>query len=381
MEYFDVSGLVGKAVKVVHVIIGLNVGGAELMLKRLIESCREQPSIEHSVISLTDLGVLGEQLIDQGILVHCLEMKSIRKVPVAFFKLRKFIAQVRPDVVQTWMYHSDFLGGLAAKSLGIDKIYWNVRNTKLSGRGFRNLLFRRVCALFSYLVPKNIVYVSNSAKNEHVAAGYAKNKSIVINNGFDVELFSFRKSARNEKRAEWNIANNDFLVCSIGRYAEAKDHITFIRSVKKVISENPKIYGLIVGKGVVGNGVLMNEIGIHGDKFILLESQSDISGVLSACDLFCLHSITEGFPNVLGEAMSVGLPCITTRAGDAELILNNKQFTCDVGDSDDIAKKIMLVYDMTPNERMALGSANRARVVNNYSLSSVVDKYMDLYNS
>lgn len=381
MECFDVSGLARKTVKIVHVIIGLNVGGAELMLKRLIESCSNQINIEHTVISLTDQGVLGKQLSSQGIAVYCLGMRSISKVPITFFKLRKLLGQLRPDVVQTWMYHSDFIGGLAAKSLGINKIYWNVRNTKLSGRGFGNFIFRKACAFFSYLVPKHVIYVSNSAKDEHISAGYAKYKSIVIYNGFDVETFSFQKSSRDKIRNEWGVPENDFLVCSIGRYADAKDHITFIKSLKIAMSKKNNILAVIVGKGIPDNKSLLEEIGGFGDRLILLNSRDDIPAVLSACDLFCLHSITEGFPNVLGEAMSVGLPCITTRAGDAELILNNKHLTCDIGNSHDIARKIVEVSEMTLADLKKLGEANRNRIVKNYSLSSVVDKYTSLYNS
>jgi glycosyltransferase involved in cell wall biosynthesis len=373
--------LAGKAVKIVHIIIGLNVGGAELMLKRLIESHSNQINVEHTVISLTDHGVLGEQLSSQGVVVYCLGMRSITKVPIAFFKLRRLINQLKPDVVQTWMYHSDFIGGLAAKSLGINKIYWNVRNTKLSGRGFGNFIFRKSCAFFSYFIPKNIIYVSNSAKDEHVSAGYVKSKSVVINNGFDVQYFSFQKSSRDKIRNEWGVAENDFLVCSIGRYADAKDHVTFIKSLKIAMSKKNNIFAVIVGKDIPGNKYLLEEIGRFNDRFILLNSRNDIPAVLSACDLFCLHSITEGFPNVLGEAMSVGLPCITTRAGDAELILNNKKLTCDVGNSHDIAEKIVEVSEMALADLKELGEANRNRVVNNYSLSSVVDKYTGLYNS
>lgn len=380
MEYFNVSGLVRKTMKVTHVIIGLNIGGAELMLKRLIESHLDRPDIEHSVISLTDMGVLGEQLTKQGVPVYCLGMSSSMKGPVTFFKLRKLLKKLRPDAVQTWMYHSDFLGGLAARSVGIKRIFWNVRNTKLTGRGAANYIFRKICAFLSHLIPEKVVYVSSSAYVEHTSSGYAKGNAIIISNGFDVRKLSFNKNSRKEIRDHWKLADECFLVCSIGRYAAAKDHLTFIKAMKMAMAANSRVFAVIVGRGVSGSSVLRGEIDDFEDRFILSETRDDIPEVLSAADMFCLHSITEGFPNVLGEAMSVGLPCVTTRAGDAELILNNINLTCDVGDYKCISNKVLFLAEMTLSERQKFGVDNRNRIIDNYSLSSVIEKYLMLYN-
>ncbi|WP_256584453.1 glycosyltransferase [Pseudomonas sp. SWI6] len=121
--------------KVLHVIVGLNVGGAELMLKRLIESQKKLPGYVHSVISLTDPGVIGPQLISQGISVRCLGMKGLLGLPKAFFCLLTEMRKFRPDIVQTWMYHADFLGGLAARLAGVRSVIWGVRTTDLERGG------------------------------------------------------------------------------------------------------------------------------------------------------------------------------------------------------------------------------------------------------
>lgn len=366
--------------KVVHVIVGLNVGGAELMLKRLIIASNSLYEIKHEVISLTDAGVVGEEISRHGIPVHELKVKGYLGFFCAFFKLYFLLRKLKPDVIHTWMYHSDFLGGLAAKMQGIKRIFWGVRNTKLSGRGVGNYAFRKLCSMLSYVVPQKIIFVSNSAMKEHLSEGYAKKKAKVIGNGFDTEVFVFDREEREKIREEWGVSDQDFLVSSIGRYAQAKDHLTFIRAMKKVIHLNPSVYAVIVGRGVPGNRALICEISGVESNFIFLESRTDVASVLSACDMFCLHSITEGFPNVLGEAMSVGLPCVTTRAGDAETILSNAALTCDPGDHLCIASKITDVLNMTHSERLSLGSSNRNRIVEKYSLKSVIDAYYSLYN-
>src|SRR5690554_3869677 len=115
--------------KIIHIIIGLNVGGAELMLKRLVLASQEKGKFQHEVISLTDLGVIGCDLRKAGIPVHILNMKSVLSLLKTYFSLKKLLKQLKPDVVQTWMYHADFIGGLAAKSLGVDNIIWGIRNS------------------------------------------------------------------------------------------------------------------------------------------------------------------------------------------------------------------------------------------------------------
>lgn len=120
-------------VKVIHVIAGLKkVGGAELMLKRLIETQNGGSEFEHSIISLSDLGEFGQGLIEAGISVDVLGMTSMRDMPRVLLRLIGIFRERRPDIVQTWMYHSDLLGGLAARMAGIGGIIWGVRTTMSS---------------------------------------------------------------------------------------------------------------------------------------------------------------------------------------------------------------------------------------------------------
>ena len=140
MEHSYVPGVVRETVRVVHIIIGLNIGGAELMLKRLIESHNTNNTIKHFVISLTNMGPVGRQLMDTGIAVYSLGITNIINVPFAFFELRSLLVKIKPDIVQTWMYHADFFGGIVAKSIGCDNILWNVRSTNIHKGGSLSLI-------------------------------------------------------------------------------------------------------------------------------------------------------------------------------------------------------------------------------------------------
>lgn len=363
--------------KILHIIIGLNVGGAELMLKRLVEGLDGKDGMQHSVISLTDLGPVGKQLQDSGISVTALGMKSAVSLPSTFYKLRRELKKQQPDIVQTWMYHADFLGGLAAKSIGINKVIWNVRNTHLSSSGKLNFIFRKSCAALSSRVPYEVVYVSYSAQTAHLKAGYTSDKGIVIGNGFDTNKYFFSEESRNKYRAELNLESDEIAVFSVGRYAPAKDHLTFIKAICEASKGNKKIKGVLVGRDIDLENFNLSDT--EKKKFLVLGEKKDIAGLLSAADVFCLHSITEGFPNVLGEAMSVGLPCITTKAGDAGLILSNKKYTVETGGFLLIARLIIELSEESISNRRVIGNNNREEILKCFSLETILNKYLALY--
>ena len=176
---------------IIHVIVGLNVGGAELMLKRLILSSLDNPNYQHSVISLTELGVIGRQLQKEGVSVIALNMESIISLPNIFLKLRSEIKKQNPSIVQTWMYHADFLGGIAAKSLDIDNIVWGIRTTDVTLGGSKSTVaLRKLCALLSYIIPKRVVCAADAGRKIHERIGYDASKMNVIHNGFQPAVFA-----------------------------------------------------------------------------------------------------------------------------------------------------------------------------------------------
>lgn len=365
--------------KIVHIIIGLNVGGAELMLKRLVLNSSQKGQFEHVVISLTDRGVIGADLQSQGIKVYSLRMRSALSIPHTSVKLRKLLKFIKPDVVQTWMYHADLLGGLAARSLGIENIVWNVRNTTINGRGIVATSIAKLCAKLSYTIPEKIIYVSNSALKSHQAFGYNNSISLVIFNGFDIDKFNYDSQVRQQYRQAFEISDNDIVIGSVGRFSKSKDHETFIKSIILAKKTKPNIKGLLIGRDID-----LNNFNIRKEdksNFIVIGQRADVASLYSCMDIFCLHSLSEGFPNVLGEAMSTGLPCVITRAGDAEHILNQIEYTSNVKDVDSISQSLISIANLSFEERREIGLKNRERIERNFEISGTLEKYLDLYTS
>lgn len=371
--------------KIVHIIVGLNVGGAELMLKRLIESHRKHPDIEHCVISLTDHGALGEQLARQGVSVHCLGMSSIIKFPLAFLHLRKLLQLLHPDVVHTWMYHSDFIGGLAARSVGIRKLVWCVRSTDIRQGGSKiTLLIRKLCAFLSASLPTVIVCAAEASRRVHENVGYSASKMQVIPNGFELEKLLVSKDASAPLRRELGISDDCLIVISVGRYSPVKDHKSFVVAAGKIAAQRDDVKFILVGRDLVRSNSqlskLIDETG-HADAFYLLGERNDVAACLQASDVFCLHSVTEGFPNALGEAMAVGLPSVTTDVGDASYLLGNLDWVVPAASPMKLYEKLNIMLSLSQAERAFLGAAAARRIREHFTMDVISRRYYELYNS
>ena len=176
--------------RIVHIITGLSTGGAEMMLYKLL-SRMDRNEFDCEVISLTDLGQVAEKISSLGIHVHALGMKRGRPHPILLFRLASLLRDKSPDLVQTWLYHSDLIGGIAAKIAGNIRIFWSIRQSNIDSDSNKRstVLTARTCAMLSKWVPEIIICCSQSAKASHLDLGYAENKMIVIPNGFDLDTF------------------------------------------------------------------------------------------------------------------------------------------------------------------------------------------------
>lgn len=383
----DALNRIGRAgtLKIVHVIVGLNVGGAELMLKRLLETHATLPEYEHSVISLTDLGVIGAQLRAQGVSVTTLGMRKSLSIPVALFSLFRQIRRARPDIVQTWMYHADLMGGLAARLAGVRHLIWGVRTTDIGKGGKRTtMLVRRVCARLSNWLPDVIVCAALASRQAHIDVGYAADRMMVIPNGFDLAKLRADAIQRKQLRLSLGIGEGELVVGSLGRFNPVKDHANFIAAAAMVAHQFPNARFLMVGRGLEeDNPTLLDLLAKSGiaQRFTCLGERQDVATCLSAMDVFCLHSRTEGFPNVLGEAMAMALPCVTTDVGDARHLLSGNGVVVPSQDSVALAEGMRCLLAMDETARNIMGQAAQARIGEFFTIASSAEKFRSVYDN
>lgn len=367
--------------RIVHIIIGLNVGGAELMLKRLVLHSQEKEEFQHSVISLTDNGVIGAELKSKGIPVYSLGMQSTLSIPSILFELRKLLRELQPDVVQTWMYHADFLGGLAAKSLGINNIIWGIRTTDVSqGASKLTVHLSKLCAYLSYYIPNTIVCAAHVSKDYHVGIGYDESKIVVIPNGFDVTALSATEEDGNKVRCQNNLSEDDIVIGSIGRFNPVKNQKLFIDMAAELVKDIPDLKFIMIGRNnVVHNKELMSWIN-HYDlakNFRLLGQRTDISQCLKAIDIFCLHSKTEGFPNVVVESILLNTFVISVNVGDVGYLIPKDQIT--TSEIKDLKIRIMqALQDKIYKDESKLCQLNK-KTIFKYSIDSVSLKFKKIY--
>lgn len=329
-----------------HIITGLNDGGAEGVLFRL---CIHSSSTKHVVISLMDKGKYGPLLENAGVKVFCLGMNPGMPSIGRFWKLVDLIRSESPSAVQTWMYHADLLGGIAAKMAGVQKVFWGIRHSTLEkGKAKRSTIaVAKLCAMVSRFVPEKIVCCAHKALSVHRAIGYSAQKLVVIPNGYDLSEFTRNEHTASALRASLGVSRDTFLIGKVGRYDPFKDHNNLLSALSELRLSGVDFKCLLVGKGLSAeNEELMGrikELGL-GDKTILAGQRTDIPAVMNALDLHVLSSSSEGFPNVLAEAMACGTPVVSTDVGDAGEIIGDSRSLCPPRDAKALFELILAMH-------------------------------------
>lgn len=365
---------------VLHIITGLVVGGAEMALYRLILQSRGS-GYTHTVISLTPEGGMYERFRDAGIEVIVLDF---RRAPVSqFLRLRRLVRNIRPDIVQTWLYHADMLGGLAARLAGNRNIIWGIRATDPNGGCARaTVLVRWLCAWISGWVPHTIVCVAEAARKAHADVGYDAARMVVVGNGFDLSRFTATQGQRTVLRAQCGFGPGHIVIGTLGRFNPDKDHRNFVQAAGRLASRHAQLRFLMVGTDLdAGNRELMRWIGDTGfaDRFVLLGERSDVPVCLAAMDIFCLSSRTEAFPNAVGEAMAMGLPCVSTDVGDVAMLMGDTGVLVPREDPVALADAVEGLLSMPPGGRERIGQKARARIHAEFTMEQARMRFESIY--
>ncbi|MGD0961486.1 MAG: glycosyltransferase, partial [Methylomonas sp.] len=265
--------------KICHVIISLrNFGGAERMLVRLLLA-NPATAGRHTVMVLRQAGACGEKLRAAGIQVYELGMDSFLGVPRVLYRLKELIRACDPDIVQTWMYHADLLGGLAARLAGYKNVAWGIRRTALTFKDSKStLVVMKLCALLSTRIPRRIICVAEAGRQAHVKAGYNPDAMVVIPNGFDFTNLTATPAQRLEFRRACGFAEDEIVIGCLGRFHPAKDQENFVKAAALLAPGNPKIKFMLIGLGCdAANAQLLGWLQDYRlrDRFVLLGERAD----------------------------------------------------------------------------------------------------------
>lgn len=366
---------------VLHVISGLKVGGAEMALYRLIMNSRGG-KFTHSVIALHPEGAMLQKFIDVGIEIVVLNFK--RSPMLNFFRLISLIRRNRPDIVQTWMYHADFLGGLAACLARNRNVIWGIRTTEVGVDGLGvTAIVRWACALLSWWVPVSIVCAAEASRRKHIAVGYDAARMVVIPNGFDLDSLVVTAEQRTALRESCGFSVDDVVIGSLGRFNTDKDHENFIRAAGQLAKQNERVRFLLAGRDLTAGNAelaqLLTKTG-HANRFVLLGERADVPVCLAAMDIFCLSSRTEGFPNAVGEAMAMSLPCVVTDVGDAAMLVGIAGVVVPKENSVALAQGLSHILQMSSDARQQMGQQAKARIRAEFKMEHARERFEALYD-
>lgn len=375
-----------RCVRIVHVISNLGVGGAETTLYRLLANLAPVHG-SHTVVSMLSGGAYAPMLRDLG--VDVIELGS-RRSASAVGMLPRFcrtLLRLQPDLVQAWMYHANIAASIA-RVLRVSRapLVWNVRQTLERFADDRPLT--RGFALAGAPLrstPDCIVYNSIRAAEQHERLGYPAAKRCIILNGIDCSRFAPREGARIELRRSLGLADDALLVGRIARNAAMKDYPTLFRAFQMIAARIHRAHLVVVGPGMVASdhdlARLAQATGAPS-RIHFLGQRLDVAHLMPGFDVVVSPSrSSEGFPNVVAEAMACGVAVMGTSVGETAEIIGDAERIVKPGDHSALARVVIDLLSLGHEARSALGMRDRARIEAGFALGVMADRYAQLWHA
>ena len=374
--------------RILHIISGLDVGGAETMLLKLIEK-QSKKCASITVVCLRTTGVLVGAYESAGADVRCLGLEVKSPLSVwRIFRLMPLIWDIRPDVIQGWMYHGNLAATIANFFfLSKSQLYWNIRQT-IDGLQSERLLTRGLIkgGRFFSSFPEAIIYNSYRSALQHEQLGYKKDLRKIIPNGFEMEKFQpLADCLKRDVKASLGLPNDARIIGHVARYHSKKDHKTFLFAMEKVLEKSSNTRVIVVGRNVtLENEEIKDQVAgfLCLDQMNFLGERRDIPALMGIFDLFVSSSSAgEGFPNTIGEAMASGVPCVATDVGESSTIVGNCGWIVRPGNFEELAHVVIDLLGKPSAYLKGRGQRGRERVALKYNIRDIERQYFLLYSS
>lgn len=372
-----------RRARLLHVISGLRRGGAELSLLRLATS-PEMAGFVQSVLGVHADATVAPEFIAKGIPARTLELARIRNLVTRLPQIGAGLMQLRRcDLLNGIMYHGSLLATLGALSGPKIPLVWNIRHS-LDNWSEEKQTTRQVISLLGKLSRHAdcIIYDSNRCKVQHAAFGYVSDRAVLVPNGVDTEEFRPNEAHRAAWRSRLNLPDDALLVGHVARLDPIKAHATALAAAELVAARDPRAHFVFVGPDDTAPPVRQFlAFSNFAERFHFLGERSDVHAIMPALDLFWLTSLSESHPNVILEAMSSGVPCVSTDVGDVRDILGDGRRITAVDDVSGLAATVLAHLSLSDADRAALGRAARTTVVEQFSLERMSGRYAEIYAS
>jgi glycosyltransferase involved in cell wall biosynthesis len=373
-----------EKIKITHIISGLSVGGAENTLLKVASSLN-QDEFKNTVISLTGGGPISVKLKDKNINVHELNFSKSFSSLKGLYNLTRTLKSSKPHIIQTWMYHADLLGGIVTRLRTNAPVLWNLRQSNFDNSLSKKstILATQACVYLSKFIPSTVVCGSYAARLTHQKIGYNPTIMQVLPNGYNHDQFKPDPDARGVLTKSLNITDDCFIVGFPARYHPQKDHATFFKAAAIVRQKINNVHFVLCGDSINSeNSEIMSMINQNNlkDCIHLLGPVDQMESFYPALDTVVLtSSFGEGAPNIIGEAMASGVPCISTDVGDSAMIIGDTGKNVPHSDPHAMAQAILDLHKQPSHERKSLGRAARQRIIDLFPNDLMIERYEELY--
>jgi len=369
--------------KICFLIRSLDLGGAETQLSLLARNL-DRKRFRATVVCFYGGGPLEQGLLDAGIEVVNLE-KGGRWDTFGFFgRLITTLRHLRPDILHCYLGPSNLFGLAAGVFVAGCNTIWSIRASFVDLKRYDyswrlSFFLERVLSRF----PKMIIANSQAGRTYYVEKGFPAARTIVIENGIDIERMRSFTTAGGTLRDQWGVPKTDTFIGLVTRIDPMKDHPTFFRAAAILAVEYPDVRFVCVGKGEAGYvgemKALASSLGL-ADKVIWAGASDNMPAVYAALRIGTSSSaFGEGFSNVLGEAMASGIPCVTTNVGDSAAIVGAFGVVVDSGDAEAMAAGWQKLLALDQVEYEELAQQCRARIADNFSVARMTEKTAEVY--
>lgn len=370
-------------VKIVFLIRSLNYGGAERQLVALAKGLHQRGHIVVVTVFYPQ-GPLEQGLHDTGVPVRVLEKGGRWDVFGWFVRLVRLLQREQPDLLQSYLVVPNLLTLLLKPLFPRIKMVWGVRASNMDLRHYdwlatATFTLSRWTAHWADLIIAN----SKAGMRYHHGRGYPAEKMLVVPNGIDMQRFCPDLQARYDVRTAWGVTEHETLIGLVGRLDPMKDHSTFLQAASLLIKQRKDLRFVCVGDGPSRYGQrlrsLGSQLGLNG-FLIWTAARPDMPAVYNALDIATTSSaFGEGFPNVIGEAMACGVPCVVTDVGDSSFIVSDRGRVVPPRNPQRLAGAWNQLLEMPPGARKELGAAARSRIEEYFNLPLIVTRYENIY--
>jgi len=355
--------------KIFFLIRALDYGGAERQLVVLAKGLHARGH-EVVVAPFYSGGPLERELLEAGIRIRPLQKRGRWDLLPFLFRLARVMREERPEILHSYLV--DLVTVVLKPWFPSTKIVWGIRSSNMDLSRYDWLT--RVSYKLTFRLSRfadAVIANSRAGRDYHIAQGYPRAKVVVIPNGIDTQRFCPDPEAGRHVRSEWGIQDHEQVIGIVGRLDPMKDHPTFLQAASLLPQERNRLRFVCVGEGPSGYRDSLHQLTRSlklTDHVIWSDGRSDMPNVYNALDLLVSSSITEGFSNVIAEAMACGVMCVVTNVGDSKWVVEGTGEV--VPPRDPVALKNVMgkLLDRRPHTPMQI----RRRIVEQFSVEKLV---------